>query len=216
MKTHSTRRGFTYVELLFVLATVAMMLAIGLPGYIRAQTHARQSEAITQLKSLSTSLQAQQNPPFSIHLRGFNPPRGNRYSYHTSNYCYSYEDRSTLYAVQNTMDDCIGVDTYQHHSFPSIFSPVLITDYYWFYDGEWGYEPSNLGNSAGILGTCGDPQWEYLIYAAGDVDDDPSGSADTWVAASADGYLSPVCPSTAPVEVAAGEPFMVYDDADCN
>ena len=216
MKTQSAHRGVTYVETLFVLAIIAVLAVIGIPRYLRARTNALQSEAVTNLKSLATSLRTQQNPPFNIHVYGFDPPRGNRYSYHLDNGCYSFEERSSMNAVQNDSDICVGVDVFQHMSFPMIFNPVRLTTYSWSRPPDWYGPPSALGNSAGIIGACGYPGWEFLAYAAGDVDDDPFGSADTWVVASADGNLSPVCPSSGSTQVPAGEPFMVYDDSACN
>jgi hypothetical protein len=216
MKTQSARRGVTYVETLFVVAMIAVLAVIGIPQYLRAQTNALQSEAVTNLKSLATSLLTQQSPPFNIHVYGFDPPRGNRYSYHLDNGCWSFEDRSSLYAVQNNSDICVGVDVFQHMFFPMTFYPVSLTTYSWTRQTDWGTVPSALGSSAGIIGACGDPDWEFLAYAAGDVDDNAFDSADTWVVASADGDLSPVCPSSGSTQVPAGEPFMVNDDSVCN
>lgn len=217
MKTQSARRGVTYVETLFVLAMIAVLAVIGIPRYLRARTNALQSEAVTNLKSLATSLRTQQNPPYSIHVNGFDPPRGNRYSYHLDNGCYSYEDRSMMYAVQSNSDICVGVDVFQHIYSPMTFYPVPLTTYSWTRPEGWYGPPSALGSSAGIVGACGEPGWEFLAYAAGDVDDDVwPDNADTWVVASTDGDLSPVCPSSGSTHVPAGEPFMVYDDSVCN
>src|SRR5687768_13749197 len=103
----SRSRGFTYIECLILLALVGVLVAIALPRFLRARTHARQSEAITQLKSLHAAMATQQVRPVSIHVYSFDPPRGNRYSYHLDNGCYSTEDRSSLNAVKSDFDICV-------------------------------------------------------------------------------------------------------------
>ena len=75
----------------------------------------------------------------------------------------------------------------------------------------------NLTTSSGIYGTQDD--WCFLAYGAGDVDNTlPAATgdkADTWVISSSDGQLQAVCPTAAAENVAAGEPFDVYNDVNC-
>ncbi|MDY7228076.1 prepilin-type N-terminal cleavage/methylation domain-containing protein [Hyalangium rubrum] len=212
MSLSSQRRGFNCLELMVVLVVAGVLLAIGLPRFHRAQTHARQSEAITNLKSLHASMSLQQSKPYNIHVPGFDPPRGNRYSYSLEAPCSSAEDRSSLNAMQNMSDRCIAVDTFAHPTFPWLFNVSELAA------ASWDGDATSVGVStqAGIYGICEYPFWDYLAYAAGDVDDDVMDTADTWAIASADGELMAMCPIGSPTLVPAGEPFMVVDDADCN
>jgi prepilin-type N-terminal cleavage/methylation domain-containing protein len=214
-------RGFTYIECLVVLAMAGVLVAIALPRYLRSQTHARQSEAITNLKSLHAAMITQQNRPSSIHVYNFNPPRGNRYSYHLENSCSSTEERSGFHAVQNNDDVCIGVDVFAHMMFPFTFYPVSVVNPVW---SERAVD-NGMGAGAGTFGYCGMPfYWDYLAYAAGDTDFENTEDyehlgerPDTWLISSSDGELKRVCPATTTaLSAPAGEPFMVYDDAACN
>ena len=66
----------------------------------------------------------------------------------------------------------------------------------------------------GVFGT--ETSWDYLAYAAGDLDGDPSDWADTWGIASADGQMVMLCPApTGAIIVPAGEPFHTLDDTQC-
>lgn len=217
----SRSRGFTYVECLVALAMAGVLLAIALPRFQRAQTHALQSEAITNLKSLHAAMMTQQNRPSSIHVYNFNPPRGNRYSYHLENSCTSFEDRSNLYASQHNDDVCVGVDVFNYWNFPFTFYPVSVVNPVWSQRAI----DNGMGANAGTFGYCGMPfEWDYLAYAAGDTDFENNDDyehlweqPDTWLISSSDGELNRVCPATTSTEFApAGEPFMVYDDAACN
>lgn len=214
-------RGFTYVEGLVALAMVGVLVAISLPRYLRSQTHARQSEAIANLKSLHAAMMTQQNRPSNIHVYNFDPPRGNRYSYHLDNGCHTTENRSNQNAVQHSQDICVGVDVFANPMFPRTFYPVSVVNPVW---GERATY-NGMGASAGMFGTCGYAnEWDYLAYAAGDTDFENTGdweraydTADTWLISSSDGQLNRVCPATTTrVSAPAGEPFMVYDDAACN
>jgi type IV pilus assembly protein PilA len=208
--TGNRYRGFTYVEVLMVVAMAVVLATIGVPRFLQAQKNAKKSEAITQLKSLHAAMSTQALMPMSIHVPGFDPPRGNRYSYHVSEPCFSWEDRSMQYAVSNDTDTCIGADTYADPSLPSVFYGVPIAAVSWDMDATM----NGMGTSPGFFGT--ETQWDYLAQAAGDVDGNPFDGADTWIVASADAQIANTCPmSGAAVPLAAGEPFQVYADTQC-
>jgi prepilin-type N-terminal cleavage/methylation domain-containing protein len=63
IKVHSASRGFTYVELLFVVAIASVLVVMGLPRYLRAATHADPSEAMTERKSLAANRRLPTCPP---------------------------------------------------------------------------------------------------------------------------------------------------------
>jgi hypothetical protein len=73
-----------------------------------------------------------------------------------------------------------------------------------------------MATGAGIYGYDG--SWDFLAYAAGDVDNKPAADrADTWLISSADGQVQAACPATgAPDNIAAGEPFNIWNDVNCD
>jgi type IV pilus assembly protein PilA len=201
------RHGFTYIEVLLVMAMASILAAIGMPRFFKAQKNAKHSEAITQLKQLHAGMSTQALMPSSIHVPGFNPERGNTYSYHLSGPCTSWEDRSGEVALPNETDDCIGVDTYAHPKLPALFMPELMPSVGW----SWEAMMNGMGAFPGIFGS--ETNWDYLAYAAGDVDKDPNDFADTWAISSSDGHLEGICPYNF-AQVPAGEPFLVFDDTE--
>ena len=203
------RRGFTYVEVLIAFSVMGVLGTIGSLNFQRAEKRAKHSEAITNLKSLHASLMSQSTKPTSIHVPGFHPQRGNRYSYHLGP-CTSCEDRSGEHAEQHPNDDCIGADTYEHPTLPNLFSPVTLPGV------SWEGDAARLMNvQPGVYGT--DTDWVYLAYAAGDLDDNPSDLADTWFVGSSDGLTYGICPaSTESIQFVAGEPVQVVRDSECN
>jgi prepilin-type N-terminal cleavage/methylation domain-containing protein len=211
MTQRRQRYGFTLIELMIVVAIIGILAAIAIPNFVRFQARARQSEVSTNLKSLFTGLRTQQRmPPSAISATGFSPERGNRYSYHMEDGCSSYEDRSTLDAVTNDNDTCIGTDTFKYPSFPSVFTPVTLAGPAWNAKAS----ANGMAGNAGIHGS--NENWDFLAYGAGDVDNNPLEQPDTWSISSADGQLTSVCPAGNPENVAAGEPFNVSNDVNCN
>ncbi|MFL5349435.1 MAG: prepilin-type N-terminal cleavage/methylation domain-containing protein [Hyalangium sp.] len=205
-------RGFTLIELMIVVAIIGILAAIAIPNFIRFQARARQSEANTNLKSLFTGLRTQQRmPPQVIRATSFAPERGNRYSYHLENACSSTEDRSKVDTKQNNNDTCVGTDQFKFTSFPLFFAPEALTSVTW----DAKCSGVSMAGAAGIFGS--QDNWCFLAYAAGDVDNTlGTDKADTWVIGSSDGSLGANCPTSAGQPVAAGEPFNVYNDVNCD
>lgn len=56
-KLRSTRRqdGFTLIELMIVIAIIAVIVTLAIPGFLRAQQAARESSAIRYMRSWSTA-----------------------------------------------------------------------------------------------------------------------------------------------------------------
>ncbi len=210
MRTVTRRCGFTLIEVLIVVIMASTLAAIGLPKYLQAQKRAKKSEAITQLKSLHAAMSSQAVKPSSIHVPGFNPPRGNHYSYHLSNVCTSWEDRSTQWAIGNDYDDCIGADSYANPGYPPFFPVVQMAGVAWDHNGTL----NGMTTEAGLYGT--ETNWDYIAYAAGDRDENPADYADTWSVASEDALvIVGYCPGPEVVEnLPAGEPFHIYDERD--
>jgi type IV pilus assembly protein PilA len=211
MSRRGQPRGFTLIELMIVVAIIGVLASIAIPSFVRMQARARQAEVSTNLKSLYTSMRTiQRKPPVDIHASGFAPDRGNRYSYHLEDGCSTFEDRGVAVAVPHHPDACVGADSYRHAGFPDTFTPVPPTA------ATWVDADASMSVNSGLYGT--DDTWDFLVFAAGNVDNDPADGADTWLISSADGEAAAACPSSGGVmqRIASGEPFNSNNDVNCD
>jgi type IV pilus assembly protein PilA len=167
----------------------------------------------TQLKSYFTGLRTQRRkPPLNIHATGVSPERGNRYSYHLEDGCSSFEDRTVTPAAPHPNDTCVGADKYRHEDFPPTFTPVAPDSASW----DPQATAAGMAGASGLYG--GADAWDFLVYAAGDVDGRLADAPDTWLISSSDGEVAAACPDTGGVAdvLSAGEPYIVSNDAYCD
>ncbi|HYI00382.1 prepilin-type N-terminal cleavage/methylation domain-containing protein [Hyalangium sp.] len=216
MTQNRRNRGFTLIELMIVVAIIGILAAIAIPNFIRFQARARQSEVHGNLKSLFTGLRTQQRKPTTvgasdgtIRATGFSPERGNRYSYHLGA-CALFEDRTGPTPNLNNEDTCVAADHYRFQwTAPAtgLFVPIPA-------GGTWANAHTDQTFAPGVYGDDG--FWTFLAYGAGDVDNAPGDTADSWSISSADGTLDSTCPTQTGVRVAAGEPFNSWNDVNCD
>ena len=80
-----SKKGFTLIELMIVVAIIGILAAIAIPNFMKFQAKSKQSEAKGNLKGIATAQKAyfaERNSYSSLMKRiGFQPEGNNRYDY---------------------------------------------------------------------------------------------------------------------------------------
>lgn len=174
MKKLITKRGFTLVELMIVVAIMGILAAIAIPNFIKFQARSKQSEAKTNLKGVFTAEKSYfaEFDTFKADFGtiGFVPERGNRYAYYLASSPTSWQTRNLEAAGSISNANGIAVDNYRiagATAQPSL--PAL---------GVTAGTGLGLTAPGSVSGSNG----SFLAAAAGTVDNDTQ--LDVWAIAS--------------------------------
>ena len=214
-----SKKGFTLIELMIVVAIIGILAAIAIPNFMKFQAKSKQSEAKGNLKGIFTAQKSfyQEKNRYSAFVGtiGFAPERGNRYAYYLGEGGASMIDRSTAAdatPAQMKTANGFSVDTFKFDPDGSLSmdtSPVA--------QGKIDYTANSNGQALGhkgtgtVDGTC--PICEFEAVAVGNIDNDST--LDTWSIASASGITASgdallaeenSCP--------AGDPCLLANDVD--
>ena len=105
-------KGFTLIEIMVVVAIIALIAAVAIPNLLRARISANEASAQASLKSISSALETYAiangvYPPDITSLLGQNPPYLNKdyFAGVQSGYVYAATVASYSYSVMATPND---------------------------------------------------------------------------------------------------------------
>lgn len=201
-----SKKGFTLIELMIVVAIIGILAAIAIPNFMKFQAKSKQSEAKGNLKGIFTAQKAyyqeKQRYSDSMMAIGFQPERGNRYLYSMGK---NLVDRSGESESIKKEDNGFGVDKYK-------YPDDQLTEF--VKKGTFEMK-ANASTGVGAMSDVGILQagsaYEFLAGAQGNIDNDTV--LDTWVIGSQNGVISADDSCMAEdANFIAGEPGMTCDD----
>ena len=201
-----SKKGFTLIELMIVVAIIGILAAIAIPNFMKFQARSKQSEAKSNLKGIFTAQKAfyQERNRYDerVGVIGFAPERGNRYVYRLGD--GNLIDRSTAEEPKDNTAEGYAADGFKYGTAYATVST----------NGNVPTFASNANGKAAILqGLNGDcPVCEFGATAAGNIDNDEE--IDTWFVASSSATTASGDCLVDGENIPAGEPGMICNDVD--
>lgn len=202
-----TKKGFTLVELMIVVAIIGILAAIAIPNFIKFQARSKQSEAKTNLKGLFQAMKSYyaERDGYGQNFQsvGFIPERGNRYAY-TLATTGTYQTRSSTATGTETEPIGIQVDTYKYAGAASAPAPAS-TNITVALDGA--------ATSAACPGVATGTNGAFCGMATGTVDNDTD--FDQWAVGGSETLTVAVSGCSDGQNGVSGTPVNNYNDVAC-
>jgi prepilin-type N-terminal cleavage/methylation domain-containing protein len=169
----SSRRAFTLIELLIVVAIIAILAAIAVPNFLEAQTRAKVSATKSDMRTLVTAVESYgvDNNAYPPHLlsNGDEVPYPNRYYYLTTPIAYmtSIPARDKFYRFYETATGSSGewMSYTNLRSFPSTHALAPVAPLHrWLLRsrGPDGVSEANsVRNNYLVVGLSAGESWPY-------------------------------------------------------
>ena len=218
-----SRRGFTLIELMVVVAIIGLLASIAIPNFQKFQARSKQSEVKVNLRAAFTAekafFQEKDNYSSCVKKLGFEAERGNRYKYDFGQTrltneaaCSTSEARATPAGVLAPTDSIIEVDTFKYGTAVTA-SPVTTVVY-------TPSSPAASGiivqaNLVGVVPAAGGMTSSFGVSAAGNIDTDPL--TDVWYVSSVPSATNGICPVLVGVarNFTPGAPVNTQNDVPC-
>ena len=203
-----SKKGFTLIELMIVVAIIGILAAIAIPNFMKFQAKSKQSEAKGNHKGIFTAQRAyyqeKQKYNASVKAIGFQPERGNRYLYALGSGELVKRESATEEVTathQGFQADVFkfenaALTSVEEKSFPNLTKNT-------------GSDIDKL-TSVGVSGPGTSGGYEFAAIAQGNIDNDEE--KDTWYVASQSGTLEDTTCLAETADVVAGEPGLACDD----